>query len=601
MPTVPVYDQPRVATERLPTPYRQGSGAEAFGAGLGQGLQSAGAQLQAEALKQQQQQDLARVQEGQAALGQWKTDNLYDAQKGYLAKRGQDALGQSDKYLADFDSQVAAISGSLGNDEQRRAFSAWAQGQRQGVSEQMETHALRESDRVAAGAYEGALSAAASDAANAYQDPVVGARARHDGTLAVLARARAQGWSPEETEGQLRTFTTTLHLGVVDRMLSAGDGQGATRYLEQHGPEIDGQVRARSGVDRQAAAAGLDQRALETTRQIQGKAADLGQQLQLAQELPDAKLQDEVTQRLQQDFSRAKTVRQAHQNDVFDSAFTAYLKGGSLQAIPPSTKSWLIANAPEDWDRLRMKARQDAEYWRRLREEGKGETPAQRAAMVTFAFDLGNNPEKYLGMRPQDFLSEWGTALSPRDLETAGGRVASLKAETNKPDKNPALAGLIEKTLNVRGVQAGLWPAGPPEKWSSEQFDAYRMAHEDLVQREAEWRRAHNGQPPPADQFDQWLAQDFLRVKVKDSGWFSKAPTLLEYERGKTSAYKGQDLEERSAAAAALTRAGVPTTEENIDRAIAKMRGAATAAPQTGVSIPATAPVPSAPTRTDAR
>jgi hypothetical protein len=567
MPTVPVYDQPRVATERLPTPYAQPQGAPGVEA-LGAGLQSAGAQLEQVARQEQQKQDLARVQEARQALSDWKQANLYDAQKGYLAKRGQDALGQQDKYLADLDSTTEAISGSLANDEQRRAFAAMAQEQRQGVAEQMSAHELRESDRAAAGAYEGALSAAASDAANAFTDPVAVARARHDGMLAVLARGKAQGWSPEETDAQLRGFTTTMHLGVVDRMLAAGDGLGAQAYLHLHGGEIDG--RARAGADRQAAAAGLDQRALGESRRIQSEAGDIGKQLQLAQAIPDAKLQDEVTQRLQHDFAAAKAAKQAQQNDVFDSAFTAYLKGGSLSAIPSTTKSWLIANAPEDWDRLRMKARQDAEYWRRLQAEGKGETPQQRAAMVNFAFDFGNNPEKYLGMRPQDFISEWGVQLSPRDLETAGNRVAGLKAETNKPDKNPALAPLVERMLNVRGSEAKLWPAGKPETWSAAEYDAYRLAHEDLVSREADWRRQHNGQTPPAEQYDKWMTEDFLRVRVKDSGrFFPDRPTLLQFQKG--DAYKGKELEDRDAAAAALVRQGIQPTDELVDDLLRRM------------------------------
>ena len=586
---VPLYRPGQVSTRAAPTPYAQPSGPGAALAGLGADIRGVGHQVQQAAQVERQRQDLARVQEGLAGLSDWRSRNL-TGPEGLLGKKGRDALQRADQYLADFDSTAEAISSSLANEDQREAFRRTAMQQRESVQERIEAHEVREADRLAAGAFEGVVAGAVSDAANAWDSPQAVTAARQDAMAAVLARGKAQGWSPEETDQQLRSVTSALHLGVVDRMLAAGDGLGAQAYLARHGGEVDG--RARAQADKQAAVAGLDQRALEATRGIQGRAQDVGAQLELARAIPDARLQEEVTQRIQQDFGRAKAAEQARRNDVFESAFTAHLKGGSLGAVPPATKAWLVANAPEEWDRLRQKARQDAEYWRRLRAEGKAETPEQRAAMVQFLFDLGSNPERYLGMRPQDFVTEWGTRLSPRDFETAGNRVAGVKAETNKPDRNPSLAPLVEKMLTVRGVEAGLWPAGQPEKWRPEQYEAYRLAHEDLVAREQAWRRAHSGQQPPSGEFDKWLTEDFLRVKLKGAGFFSSSPTLLQYER--RSEYRGKELEERSAAKAALVRAGVAEpTEELVDQLLERQRAQVAPSPSPAPGPPAAAPEPS--------
>jgi hypothetical protein len=549
---IPVYDAPRVSTQPLPTPYRQGASPDAFGAAVGQGLQSAGAQLEQVALKQQHEQDLARVQEGQAAIGRWKTSNLYDAEKGYLAKRGQEAIGKSDDYLSDFDSTVEAISGSLGNDEQRRAFRAWAQEQYQGVSQQMEEHALRESDRAAAGAYEGALSAAASDAANAYTDPVVGARARHDGMLAVLARGKAQGWSPEETDAHLRTFTTTLHLAVAERMIASEDGLGAQRYLQQHGAEIDGTHRA--AIDQQAEAAGIAQRGLAEARRIQSEAADPGKQLELARKIPDAQLQDATSARLQHDAAAAE-----HARDLVD----AQRLGRTVQAIESGDPTWKykadFLQMADDKKALAMEramavARQRRalnQEDRRAAAEARREQAAANQLAVQQLLGLPVDQQATVDL-PTNF-----PGVDPLGLAQLGAHQRRAKDDIEKrlvPDRTQ-FDDRVKEALTGAGIE------GKDEKAAVVYMNSWRE----------QWYRDHAGKGPTHKDVEDAISGRLVKVKVEGTGFFTDDTTsLLEARGNPASARKGLKpqwtVDQVEAARGELAAIGRSTDDKTVER-----------------------------------
>lgn len=503
-PTVPVYAEERVTSTATPTPYRQGFGPVTFGAGLGEGLQAGGKELEAFARKEQQKHDLARVQEGQALLGEWRARNLFDEQQGYLRKKGKDALGQQDKYLADWDSTVAAITSNLANDDQRRAFETEATAQKEQVQRQMSGHALQQADALADGTYKAVLDTATSEAANAYTDPVAVAEARHTGIAAVLARRKAEGWNPEQTDAQLRSFTTGLHLSVVDRMVAAGDGEGAQRYLQTHGHEIDGTARAR--VDRQVEVAKLGTEAERKAAAIVATArtevtgwVDSDKALALVDDVPEGPLRDEVRQRVEHRVVVADHEKARDVDEHFKAAYTAYLKGG-LGAVPAQLKTWLVERAPEKWDQLR----DDAERRYRMSKADKSEARRLQAEVNRVALlDFMSRPTEERAAL--DVEGVYGaTGVDPSGL---GALKVRQRQATDALQKG---AGVKEAEF-IRDANAEAAQLLKGNKAKAKEFEAeMRLEFDDF--------QAQNKRPPNREEAQQIRAAALTEV-VKERAW----------------------------------------------------------------------------------
>lgn len=527
MPRVPVYER-QVSTRPLPTPYqRPAGGPEASGAQLGGALQHAGGQLQALARHEQERADRAKVLLADTALGEWEQRAIHDPKSGALTTRGEQAIGAVDRALQDFDATAGEVEKGLTSDAQREAFAARRAQAREQVARTLAGHERAQFREMEAGAYAGALATSVSRAVSAAGDEKAVLSARRDGEAALALRAESEGWSDQQLEGERRQFRTQLHTGVLER-LSEASPDAAEAYLGRYGQEMDGAVRGR--LEKQLRHLAGDRRALAETRRIQAAATDFGAQMKLAREIKDPKVLDAVSARLEEDARDGAAAQRQQVDQVFNSAFTGYIKGGGLRGVPPKAKAWLIENAPAKWRDLQELARADAD---RYRTKSAQPTAAQGQAMVEFLLQAGGDPQRLASMTPAEFNSDWAHRLAPADREQAAARIAGAKAEANKPDRNPALAGFVEKRLTAAGSQAGLWPANVrPDLWTKEQSAAYYAAHQEVAEKEALWRQEHAGKPAPDEKYREWIEGATLRLKLPGTGLlFDDRTTLPEYRR----------------------------------------------------------------------
>lgn len=113
-PEVPRYDSGRIEpTQGFNTPRAQGLGPEAFGAGIGQGLQQSSKTMFAVASEERAKADRTATIQARTALDQAEVDLLYHPQTGALAKRGKDAFSLEEPTLKSFDEKTAEIEGGL--------------------------------------------------------------------------------------------------------------------------------------------------------------------------------------------------------------------------------------------------------------------------------------------------------------------------------------------------------------------------------------------------------------------------------------------------------------------------------------------------------
>lgn len=313
------------------TPYNNVQAANTAGA-IGQGLEQLGAGVnragdivqgvnEDERRKEKEKTDNAQLFGAYGKLGEWKKKKLFDPVDGFLALKGEAAVGKGDKpladeYLADFDKAADEIRKGLGNDDQLEAFNKLYQREQESAFHQMASHEAREHDVVREGKFRSAIEAALNNAASAPTDPEALNAAKTLGEGAVLIRGKDEGWSGEQTQAALRKFQTELHMGVLGRLTDMPGGAPlAKTYLEDHGDEIDQAARARSKVDEVIAKSDLKQRALATSQGILN-IENPTERADAVAAIGDPELRDVVASHVAEESGRIERIRDQARNQL---------------------------------------------------------------------------------------------------------------------------------------------------------------------------------------------------------------------------------------------------------------------------------------------
>lgn len=248
MPRVPITDSFQAAPNTLPQaqatavqmPDLAGTQAQQLGQGLGQ----AGQQLGRVALQLQQEANQLRVDD---ALNQVKEQALrltFDQEQGYSNLRGINALERpdgrplADEYGGTLQEAISKVSQGLGNEEQRRAFSAAAGGILTNFRGQITKHEADEFRTYSLSVAEGVQATALREIALSWDNP--------EAIDAAVLRIRAQtyrqgqmlGKSAEWQEAQVRQMVSTAHKTALAAALDNNDVLYADRYLQKYANQM---------------------------------------------------------------------------------------------------------------------------------------------------------------------------------------------------------------------------------------------------------------------------------------------------------------------------------------------------------------------------
>ncbi|MDQ8050741.1 hypothetical protein [Luteibacter sp.] len=119
---------------------------EAFGAGIGRGLQQVGGAVVSIALQEREKQDRAKLMEGERQLQQWQNQTLFAPTTGAFAQRGQNAFGVIDRVMPEWDKQVGEVEAGM-TDRQKAVFRERAQGMRTTMERDLMRHVGSEAER----------------------------------------------------------------------------------------------------------------------------------------------------------------------------------------------------------------------------------------------------------------------------------------------------------------------------------------------------------------------------------------------------------------------------------------------------------------------
>lgn len=469
MPRIPMLSGPQVRTRPVGTPYSRTNPESAF-TGLAQGLANLGeAAERVERIEHQlalqeyrrataveatdhetkfQRRltlrfegdatgELARemgAAAGGASTGTppWADPETPAGITGFLQLRGRAAAEKSAELLAALERDREEIARSIRNEDARELFLMRTSGLVEDARRRAERHVAQQIREAEVASLKARSEAALTAIANNFRDPEAVARQ----VAALEGPIRALALSQEDADAQVAEWHREVAKVRLNQYLSTRDWRGAQELFAQVrdslGQEATRYEKDISALRRSSEAERLAASAVEMARGPNGRvdvewAVDMVDSLVSAD---DVELRDEVRQRVEHRVNLAEREWRLEVSNRFDRAFSAYLKSGHLSAIDPRDKAWLIENAPEEWDRLRMKARQDAAYYRaRQNEQQRGETPEQRLAFVEFKADIAANPDRYAEMTPAEFATMWGPKLSPGDFEGAGTLFAATKKE----------------------------------------------------------------------------------------------------------------------------------------------------------------------------
>lgn len=262
MPTVPTYDNLRVATSDAPMPGFQPASGPSAGQIAGQQLQQLGAGLESAggvagkiAADMQQQANDLRVND---AMNQYMTAQT-NARVEVLKLKGKDALERPDnkslpdEYGEKMDQIVSDLGGKLGNAAQRQSFNAAAQ--RQGIQFRgaVSQHMVQQAEVYADQTDKAALDTAVNRGTLLWGDKEALDGSRAAITRAVDAIAKRKGMGTEARDMALIESMTPLHMGVMKSMITAGQASEAKRYYDENLAGMTLQGRAQmQGIVKQA-------------------------------------------------------------------------------------------------------------------------------------------------------------------------------------------------------------------------------------------------------------------------------------------------------------------------------------------------------------
>lgn len=193
-----------------------------------------------------QRHQLVLASEAELALMSFERDRLYGDQ-GFFSLQGKAAVSAKDQVIADWQSRYESLRKSLPSRAARarvngqveaglasirrhgsEQLNVWQQDQRQGAIRLHIDNAIR------AGARDGAPDMAEIRLQVKLAD------------IGIAEAARLEGWPPAKTQHVLAETRSTIHHGVLDRLLAAGSTELAREYFDVNQAQLTDADRQRT-------------------------------------------------------------------------------------------------------------------------------------------------------------------------------------------------------------------------------------------------------------------------------------------------------------------------------------------------------------------
>lgn len=339
MPQVPTYGNLRVSTAPLPGAYRNAPATpESYGAGFGRAAANIfGGMLAEDIARDRAEADEIALLAADNQLAQFENRALRDPKAGALGLQGAAAFGSPERvdkeYVAFSDKVMEGL-----NERQQAQFRRAVASRRASISAQLHQHVQQEAQQYDVDETTSYLNnVLQTGIANATTPALVAMDAKR-GVAAIQQFARRHGEGPNVTTEKVQTWLTSLHVGVIDNLLSQHQDIAARGYFEDvidqlQPSQVDDIRRAlESGELREQSQRVADQILLQSDSREEA----LDKVRQITEGHPEnAQLRDEVMTRVRQGLNdRAQAQAQADE-DRFVAAINEIETSKSVDTISP--------------------------------------------------------------------------------------------------------------------------------------------------------------------------------------------------------------------------------------------------------------------------
>ena len=544
---------PSVRRSAASTPAAEGVPLEQANANVGRaiaGLGGVGVDLALNAYGQQQreqqrQRDEATRQADQLAvlaadneLSTWERDRLYDPEKGALSQKGPAAFGLPEQIDGEFAQKAADLTDRLGTQTQRAMFARVKYERGQSVALTVRRHVDQEIQSYTGNELKAKIDNTVDEATRNALDPRMVRDTLTSGEATLRAFAPRLGVGPEQLKEQIGALRSTVHVGVINRLLSEQQGQAAKVYFEETKGEIAAdqidnvQNALREGTVRQAAQKAADG--------ILAAGGTLTEQRDKAKAITDPDVRDQTLSYIE------------HESIVQDKADQDAKEAQSRSVYDILDKTGSVRNIP-------------APVWAQM---GGGERSAARSYAKSLAegTDVKTDLKAYYGLLqtamddPEAFsrlnLYELGRSkLSKSDFEQFAGIQLSIRnKDRTKTDEQLSGPSTFTQIWNDTVKHAGI-------KDDTEASYQLRRRFEQTVETEQRVRGKK------LDNVEQQQILDRLLLSVPgsaSSSWLKPWTWGTDDKRGMDLTLDDIPQDQRQQIVDALRRGGQPVTESTI-------------------------------------
>ncbi len=481
-----------------------------MGGALAQGIGSAGGDLEKVALQQKQLQDDTTIQAVTTKLGQSSMTKLYDPKTGVLSQHGP-AAAAADKAITDFKTERDTAIAGLQDNAQREAVMKIATGQQFEMEHWAGRHVAQESAMYQQQTYSDANQLSVQKAALGASDPVAVNIARQEIAHNIDRQAGVMGWDKDQRDAETLRWSSQLHSGVIEQMLTDHQPQVAKQYLADHGAEMDANVR--DHYTKAVNVGDLLGQAQSQSDAIVGGSKDLQDAIAKVQAIKDPELRQETQGQVEHAFAlKDRALEQASRSN-FNGVMTKLLNnGGDKQALNGSDVASLT------WEQRATMENYVAAMNRH--EAIQTDMPTYFDVRAGFA-----NPATRAQYAAKDPML-WADKLSTADMkEVAGWRAEALAGSSAGPKNLPGLYSrdqIVARSLAQAGMDPRAFKEDPNGGAPTVNQDT--VAFQKQIQAQVDAYQQETGKQMPDEvlqqRVDQLLIHTHTTQPVSASSWY---------------------------------------------------------------------------------
>ncbi len=490
------------------TPFQNlSTSADMFGSVQARRAQEVGSLLTEEANKRARAEDERAAMEVEQEIRDWQFEAT-QGEDGIYRKKGGGAIGSTKSVQEDyakFSSKL--LQGRAVSSAARQRLEAYIGQKGSGLEKEVSRYEQNQKEVYDNGLREARIQGSKEDAATYYNDPQKLAESETRIRSTMKRSAEANGWSPEETAQQIESEVSSMHKGVIDRMLGQKLGSDAAEYLEKNRKEIDGKDIA--DLERAVSAGVISQKAQNETDGIM--AQDLTQTEALAKARKDYKGEerDAIVKRLKVRYGENERLEKKQQEALRKSSSEKISKGGTPDDFTPAERDEAFRSKNID------------SYW------NYAKNTAKRGKGFALTSDTGSVQE-YLGMPDAEIVNEDLTALQSKMTESDWNKVSKRQNDAERAIKDMADRPGQAATVNrlVKEFAPKTWHIGTKAASPTRRAQAQR-ARDSMNDYVAE-AIDKTGKLPTEDEMRKEASRIMMQIQKDGFAWYNEDTTVSE-------------------------------------------------------------------------